>query len=244
MQWAGNFVLIDNNSIRIQYFDRWPSCRCVVATSAFGAGVDSPDVRCVVHLVGAYDMMSFAQESGRAGRDGHRAVSLTISSAMMREQMIQITGQHLRLNQEQISLTVATESGPESDLGLMFDWIINQYRCRRQFLHSQLDVDAQPCISWFDGQLCDICCRGQVRTESIPPPPAPAPSAQSMVTSRTPTGGESVTVSVPALRAHHASHQRDQVINTVRTALCEIGDNCIMCWAKTSETLHSFICKY
>lgn len=52
--------------------------RVMIATNAFGMGIDKPDVRSVVHLDFPENIESYYQEAGRGGRDGKRAYAVII----------------------------------------------------------------------------------------------------------------------------------------------------------------------
>lgn len=66
--------------LRAKRQDDWMNNRAqvIVATNAFGMGIDKPDVRFVVHLDLPQNIESYFQEAGRAGRDGKKAWAILL----------------------------------------------------------------------------------------------------------------------------------------------------------------------
>ena len=66
---------------RSQKQEAWKTgkCRIIVATNAFGMGIDKPDVRFVVHLDLPDSIEAYFQEAGRGGRDGKKSYAVMLT---------------------------------------------------------------------------------------------------------------------------------------------------------------------
>ncbi len=133
-----------DNRVRAEYQNRFIKEEgvIIVATIAFGMGINKPDVRFVVHLDLPSNIEAYYQETGRAGRDGLPAVAFMLyglQDVAMRRQMI--AGSDAPDEQKRIE---------HHKLGALLGYC-EAAQCRRQILLQYFDDQGEACGN------CDTC---------------------------------------------------------------------------------------
>lgn len=117
----------------------------LVATCAYGLGVDKPNIRTVIHRDCPPSVEAYLQESGRAGRDGEAAEAILLWGPEDRRALERLTSEAER-----------------SRLGALLSYGRDVSQCRRHQLLELLGVEDGYCPP--GPVACDVC-RGKARAE-------------------------------------------------------------------------------
>jgi superfamily II DNA helicase RecQ len=111
----------------------------VVATIAFGMGIDKSDVRYVAHIDPPASLEGLYQEAGRGGRDGQPAISLVFTS------------------NADLKKAQRMEKGERAGATAAVAEYLQHAGCRRQALLAHFSERRGPCCAADGEELCDYC---------------------------------------------------------------------------------------
>jgi ATP-dependent DNA helicase RecQ len=135
-----------NNDVKDLRQKRWQSgeCRVMVATNAFGMGIDKPDVRTVIHLDLPDSPEAYFQEAGRAGRDGEKAYAIILyansDKAALKKRISDTFPEKDYIKQVYEQLNYYYQMAMGDGLGCMFDFNLEDF-CRR-YKHFPVPADS------------------------------------------------------------------------------------------------------
>ena len=119
------------NIILRQFQQPNSALRILIATIAFGMGLDCPNIRRIIHWGCPEDVETYMQETGRAGRDGLPATAELYSG-------IRVSATHtVETMKEYCKLTAES--------------------CRRRFMLQEFDTSTEVTQTTSSCKCCDLC---------------------------------------------------------------------------------------